>query len=193
MKKINLLLTFMLTSTLLFAQYNNEVSKTLPYGQAHPEAPEQIKDFSALIGASKCISTSRKQDGSWNASVDMIWRWKYIMDGKAVQDETLKADGGHSGSIRQFDPETNTWLVHYYSSNGIPNTLPTWEGSKKDNGKIVLYRDQKAPNGTEGFYRLTFYDITKDSYKWIGEWVDKTEQIIYPTWKIECTKRKNKS
>ena len=190
MKKINLLLTFMFTSTLLFAQYNNEASNTLPYGQAHPEAPKQIKDFQALIGTSKCKSTSRKQDGSWNTSIDMIWRWKYIMNGMAVQDETLKTDGIHSGSIRQFIADSSKWYVHYYSSGSKVTTIPTWEGGKTENGSIVLYRDQKAPNGTEGFYRLTFYDITKNSYKWIGEWVDKTEQIIYPTWKIECNRIK---
>ena len=41
----------------------------------------------------------------------------------------------------------------------------------------------------EGNYRLTFYDMRETGYKWIGEWVDKGETIIYPTWKIECTKK----
>ena len=125
----------------------------------------------------------------------MIWEWKYIMNGKAVQDETLKADGSHSGSIRQFDIKSNKWMVHYYSSKGTPDTLPAWKGSKNVDGEIIHYREMKAPNGTNGYYRLTFYDITKNSYKWVGEWVgewvDKTEKIVYPTWKIECTKTKD--
>ena len=74
-----------------------------PFGRYNPEAPEQVKDFQALIGECKCKSVNRKKDQSWNEPEDMIWRWKYIMNGKGVQDETLKADGGHSGSIRQFD------------------------------------------------------------------------------------------
>ena len=31
----------------------------------------------------------------------------------------------------------------------------------------------------EGFYRLTFYDISKKGYKWVGEWVDKTEKDCF--------------
>lgn len=182
-----LTICLMLCASICIAQYNYEVSEKFPFGQPHPDAPEQIKDFEPMIGSCNCKSTSRKQDGTWNDTEDMIWRWKYIMNGTAVQDETLKSDGGHSGSIRQFIADSSRWFVHYYS-NKLPSTsLSTWEGNKKDN-KIVLYREQKAPNGMEGFYRLTFYDMSKSGYKWIGEWVDKAEKIVYPTWKIECTR-----
>ncbi|RKE90894.1 hypothetical protein [Ichthyenterobacterium magnum] len=185
----SLLLCFALTmSSFVFAQYNYDASEQLPFGKANPKAPEQIKDYQALIGLCECKSTTRKQDGTWNDPIDMIWRWKYIMNGMAIQDETLKADGTHSGSIRQFNTDSSKWYVHFFSSKGIPNTLPTWTGNKKD-GKIILYKDQKAPNGTEGFFRLTFYDISKSGYKWIGEWVDKTETIVYPTWKIDCKRK----
>ena len=177
--------------TLVNAQdsFKYEASKASPYGQPHPDAPEQIKDYAPLIGACDCKSTSRKQDGTWNAPVDMVWKWKYIMNGKAVQDETLKADGSHSGSIRQFIADSSKWYVHYYTSKAPTTTLSTWTGNKKD-GKIVLYKDHTAPNGTPGYYRLSFYDISKTGYKWVGEWVDKTETITYATWKIECTRPK---
>ena len=55
----------------------------------------------------------------------------------------------------------------------------------------MLYRAQKAPNGMDGFYRLTFSDISKKGFNWIGEWVDTTEKVIFPTWKISCTKRED--
>lgn len=171
----------------MFSQYEYEPSEALPYGKANPEAPEQIKDFEPMIGECDCKSFSRKQDGSWAEPIDMIWRFKYIMNGMAVQDETLKADGKNSGSIRQFNADSSKWYVHYYATSGIPKTLPAWEGKKED-GKIALYKEQKAPNGTDGFFRLTFYDISKSGYKWIGEWVDKTETVVYATWKIECKK-----
>lgn len=165
-----------------------EASKKHPFGQYNPEAPKQLQDYKDLIGLSKCESVNRKPDQSWAKPVKMTWKWKYIMNGKAVQDETLKEDGGHSGSIRQYSKDSLRWNVHYYSSRGIPSTLPVWNGNKNEDGKIVLYRKQKAPNGMEGFYRLTFYDISKKGYKWVGEWVDTTEKIVFPTWKISCTK-----
>ncbi|MBO6608026.1 hypothetical protein [Psychroserpens sp.] len=170
-----------------YGQYDYTATKMNPYGQAHPNAPEELKNFEALIGACDCKSTLRNQDGSWADSEDIIWEWKYIMNGMAVQDETLKPDGSHSGSIRQFIADSSKWYVHYYSSKFPTATLPTWEGSKIDD-KIILYRDQKAPNGMEGKYRITFYDMNDSGYKWIGEWVNATETIVYPTWKIICNR-----
>lgn len=180
-----------LISALGFSQNEYSASDTNPYGLPNPEAPEQIKDFEGLIGKCNCKSVTRNQDQTWAEPVDMTWEWKYIMNGMAVQDETIKADGKHSGSIRQFIADSSKWYVHYYSSGAPTTSLPTWEGGKKENGNIVLYRDQKAPNGMDGFYRLTFYDISDLGYKWIGEWVDKTEKVIFPTWKIDCKKETN--
>lgn len=181
-------LSFLAFTTLCFAQYEYEASEAHPYGQPNPKSPEQIRDFEAMIGSCNCTSTSRKQDGTWNEPESMIWTWRYIMNGTAVQDETLKADGSHSGSIRQFIADSSRWYVHWYSSNTPSSKLPAWEGNKKED-KIRLYREQTAPNGTEGFFRLTFYDMTKSGYKWVGEWVDKNETIVYPTWKIECSRK----
>jgi len=177
----------LLISCITYSQYEYAPSEAFPFGQPNPEAPEQIKDYQAMIGICDCKSVSRKPDGTWNAPIDMTWRFKYIMNGMAVQDETLKSDGVHSGSIRQFNADSSKWYVHYYSMKGTPKTLPAWEGDKKE-GKIVLFKKHKAPNGVDGFYRLTFYDMSKTGYKWIGEWIDKAGTIVYPTWKIDCVK-----
>jgi len=170
----------------------NEPNKKHPYGQAHPDAPDQVKDFAPMIGRCDCKSENRKPDGTWNEPIDMTWTFKYIMNGWGVQDETLKEDGGHSGSIRQYIADSARWYVHYYANQGPTTTLSAWEGNlTKEKDKILLYRDQKAPNGMEGWFRLSFYDFTDTGYKWIGEWVDKAEKIVYPTWKITCTKRED--
>jgi len=55
---------------------------------------------------------------------------------------------------------------------------------------MVLYKEQKAPNGMAGFYKITFSEMTEDGFKWSGDWVNPDESIVYPTWKIECIKRK---
>jgi hypothetical protein len=190
MKIIPALTLFCLISIPVFAQYDYEPNQEYPYGQLNPAAYPQTADFAPLIGVSECVSESRAPDGSWNDEVKMIWRWKYIMNGMAVQDETLKQDGLHSGSIRQFNADSSKWYVHYYASSAATSRLGVWEGGKTDNGNIVLYRDQAAPNGTEGYFRLTFYEITDKSFQWIGEWVDLGETFSYPTWKISCTKQK---
>lgn len=192
MKTIHLLL-FSLVPLFGISQYAYEASADHPFGLPNPEAPKELLDFAPMIGECDCKSQTRNQDQTWAAPVDMLWRFKYIMNGMGVQDETLKADGKHSGSIRQFIPDSTRWFVHYYSSGSPSTVLPVWEGNKTQEGKIILYRDQKAPNGMDGFFRLTFYDMTEKGFKWVGEWTDKAEKIVFPTWKIDCKKRKSSS
>ena len=167
-----------------------EQSEDFPFGKINPEAPEQLKDFAPLIGICNCKSETRNKDKSWADPVDMTWKFKYIMNGMAIQDETSKADGSNSGSIRQYSKDNARWYVHYYTTKSIASRLSTWEGNKKG-VDIVLYREQKAPNGIDGYYRLTFSNISKNGFNWIGEWVSKDESIVYPTWKISCLKQES--
>lgn len=189
MKFLLLFFTLSFLSINLFAQYEYDPNQEHPFGQLNPGAFPQTGDFAPLIGLSECKSQNRAPDGSWNDEIEMLWKWKYIMNGMAVQDETLKADGVHSGSIRQFNADSSKWYVHYYTTASAVPSLPVWEGKKTDNGNIGLYRRQAAPNGTNGYYRLSFYEITDESFKWIGEWVNLGETFSYPTWKISCTKK----
>ncbi len=192
MKRLIILMGLLFCFQLIRAQgiqYLNEPSEKNPFGQPHPNAPEQIKDFSELIGTCTCKSITRLDKDTWADSVDMTWTFKYIMDGMAVQDETLKSDGKHSGSIRQFIADSSKWYVHYYSSATPTTTLSTWEGNKNEDGNIVLYRDQKAPNGMEGWYRLTFSDMSDKGFHWVGEWTTKDETFAYPTWRIFCKRK----
>ncbi|MEQ8927221.1 MAG: hypothetical protein RLO81_15475 [Fulvivirga sp.] len=186
MKAITLF--FMLTSIVSHSQNFDYVANNQnPYGKINPVAPKQVADYSELIGKSSCKSVSRVDQNTWADTVQMTWVFKYIMNGMAVQDETIKEDNVHSGSIRQYNYDSARWYVHYYTSSGAVPTLPAWEGNREGN-KITLFRDQRSPNGFEGDYRITFSDISENSFNWVGEWVSKNGQIVYPTWRIYCTK-----
>lgn len=186
MKTLAISTILLLSFQFLLAQYKYEPSDQNPYGKLNPNAPKETGDFAPLIGNCTCKSVSRIDQNTWADTVSMNWTFKYIMNGMAVQDETLKADGAHSGSIRQYNADSSKWYVHYYSSSASVSKLPTWEGVKTENGNIVLYRDSPAPNGTPGDYRLSFFDITDEGFNWVGEWVNKAETFTYPTWKIFC-------
>lgn len=185
-------LFFILTFSMISFSQNEkplyEPNKKNAFGKYNPKAPKQVQDYASLIGKSKCKSERRNPDRSWAKPVNMIWTWKYIMNGTAVQDMTFKEDGSHGGSLRQYNIDSLKWYVHYYATKVASPKLGTWSGNKTKDGSIVLYKDQKAPNGIEGFSRLTFYDISNKGYKWKGEWVDKSETVVFPFWKIECTK-----
>ncbi|WP_421872945.1 hypothetical protein [Marinoscillum sp.] len=178
-----LLSIFILTSSWSVAQ--DTATDSSIFGKPHPDAPNEIRDYQQLIGTCNCQSYSRNPDKSWAEPVDMTWTFKYIMDGMAVQDETIKEDGKHSGSIRQFHPDSARWYVHYYSSAAPTASLATWEGGM-ENDEIILYRPQKAPNGMDGFYKIRFHDINDSGFKWVGAWVSPDERFVYETWKIDC-------
>lgn len=92
-------------------------------------------------------------------------------------------------SIRLFNPDSSKWAVTYFSSAFANFTPATWTGGKTCDGNIVLKMPQKAPGrDMDGTNRLTFYDVSEDSFNWIGEWVSLDERIIYPFWKITCVK-----
>lgn len=187
MKKITALFTLFATIN-LSAQYDYVPSTTNPYGKLNPDAPAQTADYAPLIGTCKCKSVARIDQSNWADTVMMDWTFKYIMDGMAVQDQTLKEDGAHSGSIRQYNVDSARWYVHYYSSSTPSPTLSAWGGNKIENGDIILYKDQPAPNGTEGYYKITFSNMSSSGFNWLGEWVNKAETFSYPTWRIFCKK-----
>lgn len=72
MKKTVLFLCFaIIVSITSYGQnnYDYKPSDAFPFGRPTPEAPEQIKDYTSLIGECNCKSISRKKDGSWNEPV----------------------------------------------------------------------------------------------------------------------------
>ena len=179
----------MLLTGIILAQENSYgPSKEHPYGMINPKAPQQLADFEEMIGTCDCISQNRNPDGTWQDTIKMIWTFEYIMNGWAVQDKTYKEDGTYAGSIRLFNADSSRWYVHYFSSSFAAPKLKTWAGTRTDN-RIVLSMPQKAPNGMAGTSRLTFYDISDQGFKWMGEWHNTDTTIIYPFWKIECSKR----
>jgi len=168
--------------------YKYEPTAAHPFGQLNPEAPPQTADYAPLIGESNCKSIVRNPDGTWSKdTLDMIWRFKYIMNGMALQDETLKADGKHSGSIRQYNADSAKWYVTYFSSSAANPRPPVWSGSR-DGDHMILLSPQKSPNGKEGFYRINFENISNEGFNWRGEWISVDSSFVYPTWKIFCKK-----
>jgi len=183
----SIILILILQSFSSFSQYDYAATVKNPFGKLNPDAPKEVADYKDLIGTCDCKSIARIDRDNWADTVAMKWTFKYIMNGLGVQDQTLKADGTHSGSIRQFNADSSMWYVHYYTSRASVPVLPAWGGGMRGD-KIVLYNDQPAPNGTEGFFKITFSDISSEGFNWTGAWTSKDESIIYPTWKIFCLK-----
>lgn len=165
-----------------------EASEQYPFGQLNPSAPIEVGDYAELIGKSSCLSINRNPDGTWQDTVRMNWTFKYIMDGYAVQDYSIKEDGSHTSSIRQFREDSAKWYVTFFPKNDPPVSPRVWSGKKEANEDIVLYKDHPLPDGTPGHSRLTFYDISSDSFNWVGNWIKFDESVQFPFWMLHCKK-----
>lgn len=188
------LLLVLISSNTSTAQSKEDLAPNIatasnPYGKVNPSAYPEVRDYESLIGTCDCKVTLRLPDGTWSDSVGAIWDFKYILDGTAVQDEIWREDGVAASGVRTFNPDSARWSVTYYASVGQPINPLVWEGGKKED-KIVLKRPQKAPNGFDGFSRLTFYDISEEGFKWKGEWASPDGSIVFPFRYITCKKRK---
>ncbi|TJY37083.1 hypothetical protein [Pontimicrobium aquaticum] len=168
--------TWKLNWRINYSRINNDISNP------------SLTDFSEMIGTCNCKSKRMGNDGKWLEAIDATWTFKYIMNGKGVQDDFLLANGLSGGSIRQYNEKEKSWYVHYYASDSPSPTLQSWKGKKTEDGNIVLYSPQKSSSGEDGFLKLSFYDISKKGYKWKGEWVNKDESKTNPFWMIECVK-----
>ncbi len=168
-----------------FGQVEYGASEVHPSGLPNPEVPN-VTDFAPMIGVCPCKSVQRNPDGTWQDTVVMNWKFKYILNGTAIQDETWRMDGSsYATSIRQYHADSAQWIVSYNSYPGVSFSPGVWKG-KKQGEEIVLTQPQKAPNGMEGFSRLTFYDISENGWNWKGEWIKDDQSIIWPFWTIEC-------
>jgi len=50
--------------------------------------------------------------------------------------------------------------LKYHMPLYINLVISAWEGNRKNNA-ITLYKEQKTPNGMDGFYKINFTDISE--------------------------------
>jgi hypothetical protein len=188
MQKLYTTILVLIFSIFQIQAQKHEPTSANPYGTANPSQPTAFADFAPMIGICDCKSVQRNPDGTWQDTTMIVWKYKYIFNGNAIQDITWKADSTYTSSIRQYQKDSARWVVTFFSYPGVTATPGTWLGGKSGDD-IILKQPQKAPNGMDGVSRLTFYDISESGYKWKGEWVSSTGKFVYPFWTINCIKR----
>ncbi len=162
-----------------------------PFGLPNPDAPPELAEFAFLAGNHNCLDERRSADGATWVKNDRLWDGRYTMNGFAIIDSG-GVGGSANGNMRVYDATAGKWNVTFFSmptySSGV------WQGNKvaDDSGagySMVLSQPQNAPGmQREGVSRLTFSEISESGFNWIGEWVSKDGSIVYPFWKISCTR-----
>ena len=158
----------------------NEPSPAHPHGKLNPKAPPETAQFSFMIGEFDCKDKIQGADGKWTES-DVVWNSTYFLNGSGIQDRFWSKQVVATGT-RIFNKAKGKWIVNYFQTN--PTYFAgVWEG-KKEGSKMIM----RAPRG-ENESRLTFHNITKDGFDWIGETALK-DGSAKPFWIISCKRRR---
>ncbi len=166
----------------LFNKY--DPSREFEYGQLNPAAPEQTKEFQFMIGKYNC-DDSLLVNGKWKHS-KATWESAYILNGYGIKD-TYRNDTYAGTSIRFYNTKKDKWDVYFFGMPGEHTGL--WEGEKVD-GKMIMRQKRKGPKGENLESRLTFYQITENSFFWKGELWNLDDETATVNWKIKAIKNK---
>lgn len=162
----------------LFNQYDS--SSDHIFGMRHPKAPSETQQFHFMIGRFIC-QNSLLTKGGWKESV-ATWESSYILNGFGIKD-TYRNENYAGTSIRFFSSSKEKWEVYFFGMPGEHTGL--WQGEALD-GKMIMRQKRTGPSGENLESRLTFYNITENSFDWKGElWnLDKGTSTV--NWKIKA-------
>jgi hypothetical protein len=133
----------------------------------------------------------RDQEGNWHSQDQYReWRWYYILDGHAIQDDFITVytdDRGNvsrteSGTnIRIYNDEEKQWYMAWIHSNG--RRLATFTAVNEDD-KVIM----RGTNDQGREIRNTFYDIGPESFNWVQDWTFDGGDSWVPVVKIRATR-----
>ena len=166
---------------MLFSQY--DPNSKYPYGQRHPDAPPELALFDFMIGEFTCHDRVLLANGTWR-EMEAIWQTNYTLNGHAIQDN-YRNEMYAGMSIRVYSLQESAWHVTFFGMPGGHTGL--WKGGE-EGSKIVLQSLQQAPDGTAVISRLSFSEISKNGFEWLGERIAEDGSVT-PTWQISARRR----
>ncbi|MFZ1700271.1 MAG: hypothetical protein WBO10_01165 [Pyrinomonadaceae bacterium] len=153
-----------------------EPNEKQPFGKLNPAAPAETKEFAFMIGEFACQEEFfTPQDGKW-VKFPAVWAAKYFLNGQGIIDQYWSPTFSTS-NIRIFDAKEKNWSVTFFRMPGYAAS-PVWKGVKE--GENMVMRQGDDTKGT----RLTFSDITKDSFNWTG--ASMADGKATPFWTSKC-------
>jgi len=166
------------------------LAETFQPGELHPDAPPETAALGQLVGVWDVEQQVRNQDGSWNEPTRAEWRWFYILDGQAIQDDWIKppvADGPSAErtfgtNIRIYDPETDQWNMAWIDSNN--RTLARFTAKNIDDTVVMT-----GVNPVGRRVQNTFYAIKTDAFEWVQEWTFDDGDSWVPVSRLRASRR----
>lgn len=192
MKRILMIFIFLVTTFLFFYGCNTmqkDSQQKFDYGKLDPDAPKETIEFGQFVGTWKAEQTIIGKEGSWNGKkTKALWRWYYILEGQAVQDDWISIDSLNQRkavgtNIRIYNPDEKRWYLAWIDKTN--RRLATFTATS-DSGQIVM----DGTNAQGRHIHNVFYNIKKDTFDWNQEWTFDEGKSWVAVAKINCVRIK---
>lgn len=134
---------------------------------SHSGEPVSARSLEPLIGTWHCTVETSSEDGSPSAG-RAVWEFRWILGGTAVMDRwrSWHEDGSElvAVGVRTVDPATGRCTARWLPE-GVGLSWREYNGAFHDD-ELVLEGDGQSPSGEEGRVRITFSDISLESFEW---------------------------
>lgn len=157
-------------------------------GKLNPDAPKETAQFGQLAGIWNAEQTSRNKDGTWSEkTTDAEWRWYYILDGHAIQDDWYSPDSTNTlqwvgTNIRIYNPDEKQWHMAWIDKTN--RRLATFTATL-EHDEIIM----QGTNAKGRKIRNIFSDISAESFNWTQQWTLDGGKSWVEVARIHCTRK----
>lgn len=154
----------------------------------NPEAPVETKILGKLAGTWDAEQSFLNRDGTWKEEKKYsIWKWYYILDGHAIQDDWIAVDSLNKRTIvgtniRIFNREENKWHMAWIDKTN--RRLATFT-AVNENGNIIM----DGTNAQGRRIKNTFFNISRNEFGWKQEWTFDGGNTWTVVTKMHCTRK----
>lgn len=166
-------------------EYNNQLNTKL-----NPDAPQETELLGKLEGTWEAEQTILKPEGTWsNEKKHAIWKWYYILEGHATQDDWITIDSLNEErvvgtNIRIYNAEEKQWHMAWIDKTN--RRLATFT-AVNENGIVIM----DGINAKGRHIKNTFFNMTDNEFDWKQEWTFDDEKTWVEVAKIHCVRIKN--
>lgn len=114
------------------------------------------------------------ETGEVTSILDAVQHAEYRNEGSLIVDEWTSYDPetrdqvSYGVTLRSYSPATGRWQ-HTYLRSGQQTAASAFSG-QWSNGEMRASGSTIIPDGRVLHFRLRFYDITENDFKWMEEW-----------------------
>ena len=135
----------------------------------NPDAPPETAVLGQLVGTWDIDQSIINKDGTWGGRKrHAIWKWYYILDGHAIQDDWILVDSLNNQhvagtNIRIYNPEEKQWYMAW-----IDKTVRRLATFTATNDSETVVMDGHNAKGQR--IKNIFYNIKKNEFDWRQDW-----------------------